>query len=104
MHAHIILFLSKQSKVQFRSPSHVDEDISAEIPSKTDPTLREAVLLHMIHRPCNRISEVQCLRDGKCSKRFPKHFQAANGYKEGDYYVSYKRRVPKVEKKQRKFQ
>ena len=46
----------------------------------------------MIHCPCDRLSEAQCLRDGKCSKKFPKQFNSETALIEVD--VSNKRKSP----------
>lgn len=92
VHAHIILFLSTESKQKLQDPLRVDEIISAEIPSESDSELRQAVLKHMIHLPCNQGASSLCLREGRCSRGFPKPFRVETGSCEGDYYISYKRR------------
>ena len=92
VHAHIILFLHEEAKRSLENPEQVDKVISAEIPRQDDPILRQAVIKHLIHRPCTHDSNARCLRDGKCSKRFPKAFRVETGSNEGDYYVSYRRR------------
>ncbi len=57
--------------------------------------IRCTVLKYMIHKPCNAHASAPCLRDGQCSKRFPKPFRSETGSVEGNYYVNYKRRSPK---------
>ncbi len=94
VHAHIILFLHEEAKRALENPEQVDKFISAEIPSQEDPALREAIIKHLIHRPCTHDSNARCLRNGKCSKLFPNAFQTETGSTEGDYYISYRRRSP----------
>ena len=60
VHVHIILFLAKQSELHLEDPLNIDGIISEEIHAKIDPMLLDAALLHMIHRPCDRLNEVQC--------------------------------------------
>ena len=93
VHAHVILFLAQESKNALQDPQRVDEVISAEIPPEMDSTLREAVLKHMIHRPCDQDPGALYLRDGRCSRGFPKQFRNETSSGEGDYYISYKRRA-----------
>lgn len=65
----------------------VDKYISAEIPDPNEhPTLHEIVMKNMIHGPCGN----WCLKDGKCSKRFPKQFQEET-ILDADNYPAYKR-------------
>ncbi|KAI5392584.1 hypothetical protein KIW84_077109 [Lathyrus oleraceus] len=74
-HAHILIFLHPSNK--YPTPSDIDRIISAEIPDQdTNEELYNLVKTHMIHGPCgfaNRSSP--CMKDGKCSKYFPKQFQ-----------------------------
>ncbi|KAI5393542.1 hypothetical protein KIW84_060604 [Lathyrus oleraceus] len=65
-HAHILIFLHPSNK--YPTPSDIDRIISAEIPDQdTNEELYNLVKTHMIHSPC--------MKDGKCSKYFPKQFQ-----------------------------
>ena len=91
-HAHIILFLDEQAKNNFQNPAHVDNFVSDEIPPLSDPHLRAVVLKHMVHKPCNRLASAPCIRDGSCSRGFPKKFCTETGILEGADYISYKRR------------
>ncbi|KAI5427404.1 hypothetical protein KIW84_032719 [Lathyrus oleraceus] len=62
---------------KYPTPSDIDRIISAEIPDQDiNEELYNLVKTHMIHGPCgfaNRSSP--CMKDGKCSKYFPKQFQ-----------------------------
>ncbi|KAI9124888.1 hypothetical protein K1719_004215 [Acacia pycnantha] len=90
-HAHIILWLFEADKLT--SPFDVDQLISAEIPDKlVDPELYELVGSYMVHGPCGRSSRnAPCMKDGKCSKYFPKRYNAHTILDEKGY-PTYRRR------------
>ncbi|KAK7300142.1 hypothetical protein RJT34_10977 [Clitoria ternatea] len=73
-HAHILLFMHPSDRP--RSPEDIDKYISAEIPDKQAyPTLFEAVQKYMVHGPCGAYNrKSSCMKNGKCSKNFPKRF------------------------------
>ncbi|XP_058742975.1 uncharacterized protein LOC131615798 [Vicia villosa] len=73
-HAHILIFLHPKSK--YPTPSDIDKIISAEIPDPTvHPNLYKLVRAHMMHGPCGlaRVTS-QCMKNGRCSKYYPKKF------------------------------
>ncbi|XP_058779846.1 uncharacterized protein LOC131653615 [Vicia villosa] len=74
-HAHILFFLHPSSK--YPTPADIDRIISAEIPNKdTNEELYNLVKTHMIHGPCgNAFRNSTCMKEGKCSKYFPKDFR-----------------------------
>ncbi|CAA0842482.1 Unknown protein, partial [Striga hermonthica] len=90
-HAHILLFLSRESK--FPNPSDIDRVISAEIPDEeSDPFYYEAVKEHMIHGPCGLAKkDSPCMVDDVCTKKFPKKFVESTTVDE-DGYPRYRRR------------
>ncbi|KAI9084948.1 hypothetical protein K1719_033121 [Acacia pycnantha] len=90
-HAHIILWLFEADKLT--SPFDVDQLISAEIPDKlVDPELYELVGSYMVHGPCGRSSRnAPCMKDGKCSKYFPKRYNTHTILDEKGY-PTYRRR------------
>ena len=94
VHAHVIIFLDAVAKFSLQDPRNIDKLISAEIPPVISPHLRELVLKHMVHDPCNANPQPRCMREGRCSKNFPKPFRSETASVEGDYYVSYMRRSP----------
>ncbi|XP_054801554.1 uncharacterized protein LOC129305587 [Prosopis cineraria] len=61
---------------KIKDAEHVDELISTEIPNKnTSPLLYDLVASYMIHGPCGHSNpRSPCMKDGKCSKYFPKKF------------------------------
>ncbi len=94
MATQIILSLHENAKRALENLDRVNEIISAEIFSQKDPALRQAVLKHLIHKPCTDDVDAVCKWDGKCTKRFPKAFRVETSSTEGDYYISHKRRSP----------
>ncbi|XP_061347924.1 uncharacterized protein LOC133293370, partial [Gastrolobium bilobum] len=90
-HAHILLFLNPSSKAE--SALDIDKLISAEIPDKEmNPTLFMAVTSYMIHGPCGPENyKSPCMKDGRCSKKFPKNF-CSRTFIDDDGFPHYKRR------------
>ena len=84
-HLHVLIILRAEDKL--RTPEDIDTCISAEIPNPDeDPELHEIVKSHMVHGPCGlQNPNSPCMKDGKCSKGYPKEFSestclAENGY------------------------
>lgn len=74
-HAHILLFLHPSHK--FPNAEDIDHIISAEISKKDQNSyLYELVSKHMIPGPCgNAYRSLPCMKDGRCSKFFPRKYQ-----------------------------
>jgi len=74
-HTHIILWLSTDTSQP--TSSYVDSFVTAEIPNpKEDPLAYALVAEHMVHGPCGRSNmNCPCMKNSKCSKRFPKPYQ-----------------------------
>ena len=74
---------------------HIDNIISAEFPDpEQDPNLFAVVKRNMIHGPCGNINvNAPCMKDGKCSKHYPRKFikETQTGQ---DGYPAYRRRAP----------
>lgn len=90
-HAHMLLTLDSASKI--RTKDDIDKYVTAEIPNKiTDQRLFEIVTKSMIHGPCGSLNpKSPCMRNGSCSKNFPKEFVEST--KENiDGYPVYRRR------------
>lgn len=90
-HAHILLFLDPNDKPT--TVEDIDKIISAELPDpETDPIAYEIVVQSMLHGPCGPLNEQSpCMRDGQCSKYYPKAFQATTTQSEEGYPI-YRRR------------
>ena len=74
-HAHILLFLHPEDKIT--NAQDIDKVICAEIPDPdTDPELYKLVGDSMMHGPCGAMNTSSpCMKQGKCSKHFPKDLQ-----------------------------
>lgn len=90
-HAHILIWVEFTSMC--RTPSTIDDLISAEIPSQsTDPQGYKAVTDYMLHGPCgDDASSAACTVGGRCTKRFPRPFYQETTI-DDDGYPVYKRR------------
>ena len=90
-HAHILLILSRSYKP--KTAADYDTIVSAEIPDKNrDPNTYKTVVQSMIHGPCGiHKSNAPCMKDGKCSKKYPRNFQE-NTTENEDGYPIYRRR------------
>ncbi|KAI9081228.1 hypothetical protein K1719_036800 [Acacia pycnantha] len=91
-HTHISYSVVCESE-KIRSSFEVDQLISQryQINLKT-PKLYELVGSYMVHGPCGRSSRsAPCMKDGKCSKYFPKRFCARTMLDEHGY-PTYRRR------------
>jgi hypothetical protein len=72
-HAHILSIFKRDSKL--RTVDAIDEAVCAELPA--DPILRKIVIKHHTHGPCGVHNPYSpCMKDGVCSKGFPKQFAA----------------------------
>ena len=87
-HAHILVWLKDKIR-----PDQIDSIISAELPDPhQDPNLLKIVVKNMIHGPCGNINpSAPCMKDGKCTKRYPRSLldQTQTGE---DGYPLYRRR------------
>ncbi|XP_042056261.1 uncharacterized protein LOC121800826 [Salvia splendens] len=90
-HVHILLFLSNEDKQPH--PRRIDEIISAEIPDPLiDPYYHECVKELMMHGPCGVVRKSSpCMRDGRCTKYYPKKF-VSNIAVDDDGYPIYRSR------------
>ncbi|XP_057450047.1 uncharacterized protein LOC130741224 isoform X3 [Lotus japonicus] len=90
-HAHILLWLSTKDKLH--SIELIDSVICAELPDpKVYPLLYQCVSNYMVHGPCgvNRTNS-PCMKNGRCSKFFPKNFVEKTSF-DSDGYPVYRRR------------
>ncbi|KYN05845.1 ATP-dependent DNA helicase PIF1 [Cyphomyrmex costatus] len=85
-HVHILITMKQNYKLT--TEEIVDKFICAEIPDpQQNFRLHEIVMKNMIHGPCGD----WCLKDGKCTKNYPKEFKNETIMDE-DAYPSYRRR------------
>ena len=63
VHAHIIILLDQKAMFSQQDLTNIDRLISAEITPVTFPHLRELMLKHMMHDPCNANSADRCIRE-----------------------------------------
>lgn len=94
-HAHILLILDPAYKL--REISQIDGIISAEIPNpETNKELHDIVVSTNLHGPCGKANpKAPCMKDGVCSKNFPKPFQETT-LENDNGYAKYRRRDDKV--------
>ncbi|XP_065640566.1 uncharacterized protein LOC136073125 isoform X1 [Hydra vulgaris] len=73
-HVHILLHFVNADKLE--TAEDIDSLISAEIPDPAvNPELFEIIKSCMIHGPCGILNpNSPCMKDGKCTKKFPKEF------------------------------
>jgi hypothetical protein len=84
-HAHILVILANEDKP--RGPADYDAMVCAEIPDPaTHPALYKVVTGSMLHGPCGGAHPTAvCMKNGECSKRYPRPFEeetveSRNGY------------------------
>ena len=69
---------------------YIDALVSAEIPQ--NQTIRELIAKHMMHGPCGKANlKIRCMKDGHCSKKFPKPFRnvtTVNEISYPEYHIS----------------
>ncbi|XP_075465454.1 uncharacterized protein LOC142499645 [Ascaphus truei] len=89
-HAHILIWLKEKLHA-----IDIDNVISAELPNpEEDPILFAIVTKNMIHGPCGNINiHAPCMKDSKCTKKYPKPF-IADTQSGDDGYPQYRRRAP----------
>lgn len=75
-HMHLLLCLTPEARLN--TPERVDSVIRATWPDPdTEPHLFEIVRRCMVHGPCGSANRTaSCMKDGRCSKGFPKPFQS----------------------------
>uniref|UniRef100_UPI00358F24BE uncharacterized protein n=1 Tax=Myxine glutinosa TaxID=7769 RepID=UPI00358F24BE len=89
-HVHILICLSSKIRA-----NQIDSIISAEFPDPTnDKDLFEIVKAQTVHGPCGSLNyNSPCMKDRKCTKRFPRQFLKETQTGE-DGYPSYRGRRP----------
>jgi hypothetical protein len=79
-HSHILVWQVKNNNPL--TPDDVDADISAELPDPLlDPLGFILVQEFMLHVPCgDNNPNNSCMKDGSCSKRYPKPFRSTTSF------------------------
>ena len=82
-----------------RTADDVDTIVSAELPDPTESPqsarLQQIVLSSMVHNQCGDARPTAaCMKNGRCSKRFPKPLSADTLWQEDRTYPQYRRRGP----------
>ena len=92
-HAHMLLILHPDCKLDYNNPTSYDEIITAEIPDPDKyPIAHELFAKFQMHGPCKHYRG--CLNgNGYCTKYFPKEFMD-NTVNSKDGYAKYRRRSP----------
>jgi hypothetical protein len=90
-HAHILIILHPEDKP--KTVEDIDSIVSAEIPNPVDqPHLYSIVTKCMLHGPCGSMKpNASCMKNGKCSKHYPRPFATTTTIDDNSYPV-YKRR------------
>jgi len=86
-HAHILIILQESDKP--RNPSDYDRIVCAELPDETlYPELYKTVTSCILHGPCGAANaNAPCMKDGKCSKQYPKPFSETTTADSNEYPV-----------------
>jgi hypothetical protein len=90
-HAHTLLIMDPADRP--RTIEDVDRLVCAELPDpETDPIGHQVVASCMLHGPCGlEFPSAPCMKDGKCTKKYPKTFWEETLMAE-DGYPNYRRR------------
>jgi hypothetical protein len=74
------------------TPQKIDALISAVIPDRADAELYETVTQHQLHGPCGvNNPAAKCMKDGHCSKKYPKEYQNETTFSDRKAYPDYRR-------------
>lgn len=89
-HVHLLLIVASEDKP--KTPEAINRLVSAELPDPLKhPQLYDTVLTTMMHGPCgDKYPSSVCMKDGKCSKKFPKPLNPVT--KTNDGFPLYMRR------------
>lgn len=95
-HSHNLFILDVANKP--RNIMDYDKVVCAEIPdSILYPKLHETIAKCMMHGPCNHFNKnVKCMMDGKCTKKYPRSFNASTIVDHYGYLVYMRRDNGKI--------
>ena len=91
-HAHIVVWVAPDDKPR---PEQIDECVVAELPDPdAEPELHAIASSKMVHGPCGGLNpRAACMKDGACTKKYPRCFQRETVVPERGYPF-YRRRAP----------
>ncbi|KAG2192304.1 hypothetical protein INT47_004424 [Mucor saturninus] len=91
-HAHMLFIVKPEDRP--KTTSDFDKIISAEIPNEElHPLAYHTVTKNMMHGPCGALNpSTICMKDGKCSKGYPKKFTPTTTTAESGYPIYRRRR------------
>jgi hypothetical protein len=86
-HAHILIILHPEDKP--KTVEDINSIVCAEIPDPDQqPHLYSIITKCMVHGPCGATRpSARCMKDGKCSKRYPRTFSETTVMDENNYPV-----------------
>ncbi|KAL3636382.1 hypothetical protein CASFOL_020929 [Castilleja foliolosa] len=89
-HCHALIWVTTPYKIH--DAASIDRYVTAEIPDPSvHPVLHKVITDYMIHGPCGLARPSSpCMRDGKCTKSFPKNFESLTRF-DRDGYAHYRR-------------
>lgn len=89
-HAHILLIVDQNDRP--RTTTDFDKIASAEFPNPAvNPKLFRSISSAMFHHPCGDYNPTApCMKEGVCSKNFPKDFHSHTTLDENEYYPLYR--------------
>ena len=98
-HSHILVILDRADRPT--TADDIDAMVSAELPdpeqSDQARRLHQVVLNCMTHAQCGAANPAAaCMRDGQCSKHFPKQFAEQTEWRDDSPYPVYRRRAPEA--------
>jgi hypothetical protein len=84
-HWHLLIFVRPFARI--KNAEDVDRVVSAQLPDQEKfPKLWDLVTTLMVHNPCgSQNPNAPCMKDGKCSKGYPKLFQAQTQLSQDGY-------------------
>ncbi|KAI8790926.1 hypothetical protein BgiBS90_008850 [Biomphalaria glabrata] len=87
------MLLTLDSQCEIRTKDDIDKYVCAELPNfEIHPRLFQIVTKCMIHGPCGTLNaNSSCMKDGKCTKNFPKELNAETRENTQGYPIHHRR-------------
>ena len=85
-HIHLLLILTNDKKIE--TTDDIDRLVCASLPDPENQKLWATVTKCLLHGPCGTAyPNATCMKDGQCSKRYPRVFSAETHHGEDGYPV-----------------